>query len=727
MNSTSTINMVSVLGSRSGASKASKAMVSVSGSGSRASKASKAMVSVSGSGSRASKASKATVASSKIHIFFNKDDESAVKNVGSKVSSETMSGSERIVNNAGGDTREPEDEREFDGAEIRDQTDPSNLLASVHGSSANVEVLHDSLLKLLENQTKKDTVKTSSTRADPSIRHTGSVELTAGTANQDAKNDPPTLESTNKLSRNDTIEMGNIEVELPEQLAKIGSVDKGNSSIRIIPRGRRRSRSCKRRGVSRSKSKSRTIDSKKKELNTKPRQTVQEEPRMKHNEIRQKLKETKETLQVKRQRKPVIKKTPNTPTGPKSLSSKTGWKSPKNADAHGTTTVNSVRGSHPSKPTKTHQQVARASPRNQSLRGGHNTESKGKYLVGSVLQSFRRNGAGKKPERRGSTPHIKGEKLPAYKAGTVSRDSRGNRPLSKTRGGKGAIRRGRSKSRSKKAMRLQPQSRKKMPVQRTKQGNNEKHKQKKLDAEEKAVEKEVGTNPTEADDSISNPPNDVEHAIENRDEGPWLPALTESWATPWHRKVQQSTTMADLEDQRLGDVDIPPDRFVKLTRLEAASDNCQSKTAYFEPVDPELLGSLTDSVSFALSTERRGKTDSASDWDEVVPKMNAPTSHGRGDGWRQIVEASDVLARYGYYEKRGDYSLKKNEKVASAHKIMRRHAARLNLKERDLYSALREDPSFFLSAASFESRSSLALLWDHAIGSLYNVMGYDRN
>ena len=683
------------------------------------------MVSVVGSRSGTSKASKASIGSSKIHIFFNKDDVSPVENVGSKVTVETMSGSARILNNEGGDTREPEDERQFEGAENRDQTDPSNLISSIPGSSADIDVMHDSLLKISENQTKDDTIKTSSTRTDRSIRHSGIVDLTAGAANQVENEYPPTMDSTDKLSRNDTIEMGDVEVELPEQLAKIGNVDKGKSLIRIIPRGRRRSRSCKSRGNSRSKSKSHsTKDSTKGELGTKPRQTDQKEPRTMNKEKREKLKEPKQKALVKRQRKPVIKKAPNNPTGPKTPSSKTGRKSPKNLEAHGTSNSNSLRGSHlPSKPTKAQQHDARASTRNQSSRGGHNNESKGKYLIGSVLQSFRRKGAGNKQERRPSTSHIKGEKVPGNKTRNVPRDSRRNRQLSKTRDGKGEIRRGRSKSRSKKAMRLPAQSRKKMPMQRTKQAGNGKEMRKKPNAQEKAV----GTNPTEADDSVSNPANDVENAIENRDEGPWLPALTESWATPWHRKVQQSTTMADLEDQRLGDIDLPPDRFVKLTRLEAASDNCQSKTAYFEPVDPELLGSLTDSVSFAVSTERRGKTDSAIDWDEVISKKDAPTSHGRSDSWRQIVEASDVLARYGYYEKRGDYSLKKNEKVASAHNIMRQHAARLNLKERDLYSALREDPSFFLSAASFESRSSLALLWDHAIGSLYNVMGYDRN
>ena len=698
-------------------------------------------------------ASKASMVLQPFQNFFKNEDASSISKAKSKVTLSTMSGSIKTSTTAGGDTREPEggtarqgkDEEVRTGAEegAREPLNQTKMIPSMTDTSQDIKVQHDSLLKILANQTKDDTIQTNSTRQDSANTISTVDNSITESIDKDVENErPATPDSTNELSRDDSIEMVQIEVQLPPHLASKDGEEKKRSPRLKIPRGRHRSRSRSRSRRSMSKSKANPTnktESQGMKSMIKSRQKNQDSSSKsldKHSK-----KDASQAVQPKEQQKVVKAKIPSTPTGSRTSESRIRRKSPKNL---GETSSKDTKGSQSkqkqSKFTKGRQNSGiRASPRNHQ----NDEQSKGPNLVGSVLQSLRRNGHETKIERGPKATKLKSKRKPEKKVQTTFRDHKGtnSRQITTKRVRKVPIHRGRSKSHGKKVLQPRVQSQQKNLAPRRKHVDGEKGASNgKRVIQGRVVKNKLYTDLAEVDDGASIIADKASNRKENQEDGSWLIALTESWATPWYRKVQPSVTMADLEDQRLGDNYLPPDRVVNTRRLEAGENIYQPKMTQFEPVDPDLLGSLTDSVSFALSTDHRVKTggvntDSASDWDEATPKKDAPRSRGRGDNWREIVEASDVLARHGFYERRGDYSLRKNAKVTSAHKTLRQHAARLNLKERDLYSALREDPSFFLSAASFESRSSLALLWDHvwkgtdqAIGSLYNnVMGYDRD
>ena len=209
-------------------------------------------------------ASKASMVLQPFQNFFKNEDASSISKAKSKVTLSTMSGSIKTSTTAGGDTREPEggtarqgkDEEVRTGAEegAREPLNQTKMIPSMTDTSQDIKVQHDSLLKILANQTKDDTIQTNSTRQDSANTISTVDNSITESIDKDVENErPATPDSTNELSRDDSIEMVQIEVQLPPHLASKDGVEKKRSPRLKIPPGRHRSRSRSRRSMSKSK------------------------------------------------------------------------------------------------------------------------------------------------------------------------------------------------------------------------------------------------------------------------------------------------------------------------------------------------------------------------------------------------------------------------------------------------------------------------------------------
>lgn len=208
------------------------------------------------------------------------------------------------------------------------------------------------------------------------------------------------------------------------------------------------------------------------------------------------------------------------------------------------------------------------------------------------------------------------------------------------------------------------------------------------------------------------------------DEGSWLVDVVGHWQ---HNKEDQPS-MADLEDQRLGDLDDQPTRTGTTKRLEAAFDPKQDDS-YFEPVSTFGLGTLTDSVSFDLSeedTDREVTAKAAADALDIISgdtdslwTEGMTAEYGSKGGtpdnraWMEIVKAADILSRY-YFDGNQEEELLDEQtysKVRSALSTFTAHAARLKLNEKALFAAVRDDPSALESTRTFDDDGGMSGIW----------------
>jgi hypothetical protein len=225
-------------------------------------------------------------------------------------------------------------------------------------------------------------------------------------------------------------------------------------------------------------------------------------------------------------------------------------------------------------------------------------------------------------------------------------------------------------------------------------------------------------------------PGSMPDTLGNCESGSWLVALTSSLVSTWNKKPERYTSMADLEATRLGDVDGPPMRIGKIKRLVASldEDDSNSNTGYFEPVDIDPLESLTDSGSFDPSSnnarEQLLDDTMSSDLSWQNSRQNSLLGAiareyllNRGtqgnEAWRQVLRATDLLARYKYFEDDDDscsiVETTNNPTVDKALRVLRSHAARLNVDDRELYFAVHDEPC--LLNDTMETKESFGL-WD---------------
>jgi hypothetical protein len=216
---------------------------------------------------------------------------------------------------------------------------------------------------------------------------------------------------------------------------------------------------------------------------------------------------------------------------------------------------------------------------------------------------------------------------------------------------------------------------------------------------------------------------------EVRDEGSWLEDLVGHWQ---HSKEDQPS-MADLEDQRLGELDDRPTRIGTTKRLEAAFDPTQDD-AYFEPASTFGLGTLTNSVSFDLSEQDTDPEDTAaaataaadaldiiSDDTDTLWTDTMTTEYGSKGGtagnraWMEIVKAADILSRYYFSGNQEEEESSLDEQtyteVRSALSTFKDHAIRLKVKERELFAADRDDPSVLGSTGTFDDDGGMSAIW----------------
>jgi hypothetical protein len=213
------------------------------------------------------------------------------------------------------------------------------------------------------------------------------------------------------------------------------------------------------------------------------------------------------------------------------------------------------------------------------------------------------------------------------------------------------------------------------------------------------------------------PPSDYDLHPSLKDAGSWLGSLTESFIAPWGTKKEQTQSMADFENERLGDMERPPDRIGNSKRLESAHEG--DTTGVFSPVDAYELGALTDSVSFELTIDSGDDDDfgtegeASSMWTDSMTSAYVSGTGTKNEAWGEIVKSASIIARHvGGAEARDPASYRGNKEFENALLAFKAHARRLKMGEKELYAAVRDDPSI-LNQSTYDSGDTLDALWSH--------------
>lgn len=212
---------------------------------------------------------------------------------------------------------------------------------------------------------------------------------------------------------------------------------------------------------------------------------------------------------------------------------------------------------------------------------------------------------------------------------------------------------------------------------------------------------------------------------EVEDEGSWLADIVGHW----QYSKEDQPSMTDLEDQRLGELDDQSSRRAGTNkRLEAAFDPTQDNS-YFEPLSAFGLGTLTNSVSFGLGEEDMDREDTAKAAADALDIITGDTDSlwtegmtteygskgGTADNraWLEIVTAADILSRYYFDGNQEEESLDEQTytKVRSALSAFKAHAARLQVSEKALFAAVRDDPSVLESTRTFDDDGGMSGIW----------------
>eukprot|EP00934_Nitzschia_sp_Nitz4_P008863 Nitzschia sp. Nitz4//scaffold181_size46380//35649//37583//NITZ4_007184-RA/size46380-processed-gene-0.29-mRNA-1//1//CDS//3329539531//8853//frame0 len=235
--------------------------------------------------------------------------------------------------------------------------------------------------------------------------------------------------------------------------------------------------------------------------------------------------------------------------------------------------------------------------------------------------------------------------------------------------------------------------------------------------------------------------------LDTQDSASWLGALADKFET-WS-KGEHRPSMADFEDNRLGDLRVAPKRTGTTRRLEIAEEN-----ATLDSLDRILSNdsdSLTNSMPFQLSESELDSIASDS-WDNGTrgtrgtretrgTKVTWATKDSKGtrgtretrgtmgtmdtkgtlrtlrstnaQAWKEIVECAEVIAYHGQCDRLNiRLSTREKQKFRRALEVFRDHAERLKMSDRELFTAIRDDPTVLNENSTFDDDETLDYLWE---------------
>jgi hypothetical protein len=203
---------------------------------------------------------------------------------------------------------------------------------------------------------------------------------------------------------------------------------------------------------------------------------------------------------------------------------------------------------------------------------------------------------------------------------------------------------------------------------------------------------------------------------EATDDGSWLGSYTESFVKQWGAK-EQKQSMANFENDRLGEMDSPPAGVGRTKRLENTHE--YEDRGYLNTENPS--DSLTNSVSFQLTAissddnddiETRGEASTGSLWTASMKSTYKRKDGSTNEDWDEIVMSADVVARriQGRNVRRAPNRDSRDKEVQNAMTTIKTHANLLNMREKELYTVVCDDPCL-LNGSTFDSKAeSLASL-----------------
>ena len=228
-----------------------------------------------------------------------------------------------------------------------------------------------------------------------------------------------------------------------------------------------------------------------------------------------------------------------------------------------------------------------------------------------------------------------------------------------------------------------------------KTGKMKKTQGKKINKKPEDQIKDIGSGENER--VINNPEALEEYAPpEASDDASWLGSFTEGFVQQFGAN-EPHQSMADLEDLSV--------QIERTQRYESANET--GETGYFTPSNPS--DSLTNSVSFKLSSiGDNGDTGSQGEdslWTESMAGAYRSENGNTNEDWDEIVRSTDVVARLvedGSIQ-RAPGRFHQDEEAMHAVSTIRSHADRLNMRERELYAAVRDDPSLLNGSTYYDS------------------------
>jgi len=203
----------------------------------------------------------------------------------------------------------------------------------------------------------------------------------------------------------------------------------------------------------------------------------------------------------------------------------------------------------------------------------------------------------------------------------------------------------------------------------------------------KASHKSRHGNPWEA-------PNDV---IDQAGDHTFLDSVFEAW-----NAKDSKESMANYEDSRLGDTSVAPERIRTIRRLEIAAKNERCR---YEPT----ARPVPDSVSFEFTLSEDHSDETTLD-NQTNAKADLSVIDSVADDWAEIVDAADVISRHYEVDLLDETMTKRRKEHRAFRKALetfRGHAKRLNMDERELFAAVREDPSLLNDHSTFDEDETI--------------------
>lgn len=203
----------------------------------------------------------------------------------------------------------------------------------------------------------------------------------------------------------------------------------------------------------------------------------------------------------------------------------------------------------------------------------------------------------------------------------------------------------------------------------------------------------------------------------------WIGTITdtiESWS-----KREPKLSMAAYEDTRLGDLNVPPTRVRTTRRLEIAEESTvvesRGRAASFDS------DSLTNSVSFQLTTTSEIASVASDRWTQGAADAQRSLEGTSSRAWTEIVKSAEIIAHHyqvALLDANNSARLREEKKFRDALHIFRLHAHRLKMSDRELFAAIREDPSVLNDYSTFDDDDTLDALGDLWEG--FGNSGLDR-